>query len=75
MSEVGVHTLRHSSAVAWLEGGVHIKAVADLFGQSSIAITGATCGHTSDYTARLSGSVVGSARAVNSGIAVHTLGG
>ncbi|MFG1935339.1 tyrosine-type recombinase/integrase [Mycobacterium sp. NPDC048908] len=40
MSDVGVHTLRHSAAVAWLESGVHIKAVADLFGHSSIAITG-----------------------------------
>lgn len=29
---VGVHTLRHSAAVAWLESGVHIKAVADLLG-------------------------------------------
>ena len=29
---VGVHTLRHSAAVAWLEAGVHIKAVADLLG-------------------------------------------
>jgi integrase len=27
---VGVHTLRHSAAVGWLEAGVHIKAVADL---------------------------------------------
>ena len=26
---VGIHTLRHSAAVAWLESGVHIKAVAD----------------------------------------------
>ena len=25
---VGVHTLRHSAAVGWLEAGVHIKAVA-----------------------------------------------
>jgi hypothetical protein len=33
---VGVHTLRHSAAVAWLENGVHIKAVADLLGHSSI---------------------------------------
>jgi site-specific recombinase XerD len=30
---VGVHTLRHSAAVAWLESGTHIKAVADLLGQ------------------------------------------
>ena len=32
MAGVGVHTLRHSAAVAWLENGVHIKAVADLLG-------------------------------------------
>ncbi len=49
---VGVHTLRHSAAVDWLEAGVHIKAVADLLGHSSIAITGDVYGHTSDDTAR-----------------------
>ena len=49
---VGVHTLRHSAAVAWLEAGVHIKAVADLLGHSSIAVTGDIYGHTSDDTAR-----------------------
>jgi integrase len=49
---VGVHTLRHSAAVAWLESGVHIKAVADLLGHSSVAITGDVYGHTSDDTAR-----------------------
>jgi integrase len=49
---VGVHTLRHSAAVAWLEAGVHIKAVADLLGHSSVAITGDVYGHTSDDTAR-----------------------
>lgn len=49
---VGVHTLRHSAAVAWFEAGVHIKAVADLLGHSSIAITGDVYGHTSDDTAR-----------------------
>jgi integrase len=52
VTDVGVHTLRHSAAVAWLEAGVHIKAVADLLGHSSIAITGDTYGHTSDDTAR-----------------------
>jgi integrase len=52
MSNIGVHTLRHSAAVAWLESGVHIKAVADLLGHSSIAITGDIYGHTSDGTAR-----------------------
>ncbi len=51
MSDIGVHTLRHSAAVAWLESGVHIKAVADLLGHSSIAITGDIYGHTSDGTA------------------------
>ena len=49
---VGVHTLRHSAAVAWLEAGVHIRAVADLLGHSSISITGDIYGHTSDATAR-----------------------
>jgi integrase len=47
----GVHTLRHSAAVAWLEGGTHIKAVADLLAHSSIALTGDVYGHTTD-TAR-----------------------
>lgn len=49
---VGAHTLRHSAAVAWLEGGTHIKAAADLLGHSSISITGDLYGHTSDDTAR-----------------------
>lgn len=48
----GVHTLRHSAAVSWLESGVHIRAVADLLGHSSIAVTGDVYGHTSDDTAR-----------------------
>jgi len=52
MANVGVHTLRHSAAVAWMESGVHIKAVADLLGHSSIAVTGDVYGHTSDATAR-----------------------
>ena len=53
LENVGVHTLRHSAAVAWLEAGVHIKAVADLLGHSSIAITGDIYGHTSDATTRV----------------------
>ena len=52
VEDVGVHTLRHSAAVSWLESGVHIKAVADLLGHSSIAITGDVYGHTSEDTAR-----------------------
>jgi integrase len=52
VEHIGVHTLRHSAAVGWLESGVHIKAVADLLGHSSIAITGDIYGHTSEDTAR-----------------------
>jgi integrase len=52
VDEVGVHTLRHSAAVAWLEAGIHIKAVADLLGHSSISITGDIYGHASDATTR-----------------------
>jgi integrase len=37
--------------VTRLESGVHIKAVADLLGHSSIAITGDIYGHTSDDAA------------------------
>ena len=51
-AKAGVHTLRHSAAVAWLESGVHIKAVADLLGHSSISITGDVHGHTSVTAAR-----------------------
>jgi integrase len=49
---VRLHTLRHSAAVGWLEAGVHIRAVADLLGHSSIAVTGDIYGHTSEETAR-----------------------
>ena len=38
VERVGVYTLRHTAAVAWLEAGVHIKAAADLFGHSSIQL-------------------------------------
>lgn len=52
VQSVGIHTLRHSAAVAWLESGVHIKAVADLLGHSSISVTGDIYGHSSEATAR-----------------------
>jgi integrase len=52
LENVGVHTLRHSAATAWLENGVHIKAVSDLLGHSSIAVTGDIYGHVSDDTSR-----------------------
>ena len=50
--DVGVHTLRHSAATAWLDAGVHIKAVADLLGHSSISVTGDIYGHASDAATR-----------------------
>ena len=52
VEDVGVHTLRHSAAAAWFDAGVHIKAVADLLGHSSISITGDIYGHASDATTR-----------------------
>jgi integrase len=52
LKDVGVHTSRHSAAVAWLDAGVHIKAVAGLLGHGSIAITGDIYGHTLDATTR-----------------------
>lgn len=52
LGSVGVHTLRHSAAVAWLEAGVHIRAVADLLGHSSISVTGDIYAHTSDSASR-----------------------
>jgi integrase len=41
-----------SDPVSWLESGVHIKAVADPLGHSSISIADDVYGHTSDDTAR-----------------------
>ena len=47
-----MQSLRHAAATAWLQGGMHIRAVADLLGHSSVAITGDIYNHTSDDTAR-----------------------
>jgi len=57
---IGVHTLRHSAAVAWLESGVHIRQVADLLGHSSISVTGDTYGHGSQDGARAAVLALGS---------------
>lgn len=58
---VGVHTLRHSAAVAWLEGGTHIKAVSDLLGHSSIAVTGDVYLHSSESVTRAAVDSLGAA--------------
>jgi len=52
LTDVGIHTLRHSAATAMLENGINIKAVSDLLGHSSIAITGDVYAHVSEDTAR-----------------------
>lgn len=61
IENVRAHTLRHSAAVALLESGVHIKAVADILGHSSVAITGDIYGHTSDDSARAAIAALGTA--------------
>jgi integrase len=66
VNDAVVHTLRHSAASAWLESGVHIKAVSDMLGHSSIAITADTYGHTGDDTARAAvDGLAGSPRALS----------
>ena len=52
LTGVAVHTLRHSAATTWLENGVHLKAVPELLGHASIAITADIYGHLSEETAR-----------------------
>ncbi|MBU4556259.1 MAG: tyrosine-type recombinase/integrase, partial [Actinobacteria bacterium] len=52
LTDVAVHTLRHSAATTWLENGVHLKAVSELLGHASIAITADIYGHLSEETAR-----------------------
>jgi integrase len=45
--------VRYGGAAWWsLQCTLDVKAVADLFGYSSIAVTGDVYGHTSDDTAR-----------------------
>ncbi|MGA9358023.1 MAG: hypothetical protein WBW75_08420 [Mycobacterium sp.] len=56
---------RRRAAVAWLESGTHIRAVADLLGHSSIAVTGDVYGHTSEPTARAAIDVLGAALGIS----------
>jgi len=48
----GVHDLRHAAATLMLESGIHIKAVADILGHSSVSITGDIYAATSDDMAQ-----------------------
>ena len=49
---VNVHTLRHSTATAWLEAGVNVKAVSALLGHADIRITADVYGHVSEAVSR-----------------------
>lgn len=67
LSDVNVHTLRHSAATAWLEAGVNVKAVSALLGHADVRITADVCGHVSEAVSRaamvsLSGSLRGPIR-------------
>lgn len=52
LDDTVVHTLRHSAATAWLEGGLHLKAVSTLFGHHSISVTADIYGHVSEPVTR-----------------------
>jgi integrase len=62
LSDVGVHTLRHSAATQWLENGIHLKAVSDLLGHGDISITADIYGHVSEETSRAA--MVGLSKAI-----------
>lgn len=47
-----LHTLRHSAASTMLAAGVPLRAVSDVLGHSSVAITGDVYGHVSPDLAR-----------------------
>lgn len=49
---VGIHTLRHSAATAWLENGINLKAVSELLGHANISITADCYGHVTESTSR-----------------------
>jgi len=52
LKDVNVHTLRHSAASAWIEGGVSLKTASQLLGHSDIAITGNIYAHVSEDSER-----------------------
>ena len=42
---VGLHTLRHTGAAVAIANGTHLKVISELWGHSSVAITGDVYGH------------------------------
>ena len=52
LKNVNVHTLRHSAASAWIEGGASLKTASQLLGHSDIAITGNIYAHVSEASER-----------------------
>ncbi|MER3388541.1 MAG: tyrosine-type recombinase/integrase [Microcella sp.] len=50
ITDVGLHTLRHSAATAMLDAGVPLHVVSRILGHSSVAITGDVYGHLVDST-------------------------
>ena len=49
---MSVRQVRGTARGGVVDAGVHIRAVADLLGHSSISVTGDVYAHTSDDTAR-----------------------
>jgi len=47
LSDVGLHTLRHSAATVMILAGVPLKVVSEILGHASIAITGDVYAHVS----------------------------
>lgn len=42
---IGLHTLRHTGAAVAIANGTHLKVISELWGHSSVAITGDVYGH------------------------------
>jgi len=48
LSDVGLHTLRHSAVTLMLDAGVPILTVSRTLGHYSVSVTGDVYGHVSD---------------------------
>ena len=52
MTDIGLHTLRHSAATTMLTNGVPLKVVSEILGHASIVITADIYGHVSPDVSR-----------------------